>query len=284
MKNHPGSPHGHFHEAPLAAFTAAAIAGGGVAASRPLAWILGLPPSAPGRKAAMAVLFLVGGGLLLSVQHLGRRSRMTLAMRRAGRNALSTEVLFASLTVVAALALAVLPLQETWTELTWGFASLAASGLLMSLAWVYWIPAQLTWKGVPALAPMPLALLFGITAHTAAALPRSKTAVRCIIVLVVIDAIFWIVRCIKVERGRRIGTAAQAEIMAARGWIMGARFALLTLLFPIAIIFGVWFAGLALLGLGILVDRFAFYGLAIQQTSESEIARVETIIKSSVQL
>lgn len=284
MKNHPGSPHWHFHEAPLVAFTAAAIAGSGVAASRPLAWILGLPASAPGRKAAMAVLFLVGGGLLLSVQHLGRRGRMTLAIRRAGKNALSTEVLFASLTVVAALALAVLPLQKTWTELAWGFASLAASGLLMSLAWVYWIPAQVTWKGVPALAPMPLALLFGITAHTVAAVPRSNTAIRCIILLVVIDAIFWIVRCIRVERGRGIGTAAWAEIVAARGWIMGARFALLTLLFPIAIISGAWFAGLALLGFGILVDRIAFYGLAIQQTSESEIARVETIIKASLPL
>jgi len=283
MKNHPDSPHGHFHEAPLLAFTAGAIAGGGVAASRPLAWILGLPPSAPGRMAALTVLILVGGGLLLSVRHLGRPGRMTLAMRRAGRSALSTEVLFASLTVVAALVLAVLPLQETWTKLTWGFASLVASGLLMSLAWVYWIPGQVTWKGVPALAPVPLALLFGITAHAAAALPRSGAAIGCIIALVAIDAIFWIVRCIRIERGRFTGTAAQAESMALRGWIMGARFALLTLFFPVAVDFGEWYAGLALLCLGILVDRFAFYGLAIQQTSESEVAHVETVIRSGVQ-
>jgi DMSO reductase anchor subunit len=228
----------------------------------------------------MAILFLVGGGLLLSVRHLGRRSRMTLAVRRAGRNALSNEVIFAALTFAAALILAVSPPGRTWTALMWGFSSLAAIGLLISLVWVYWIPAQLSWKGVPALSPLPLALLFGITAHAAAAAPRSSATTRCIAVLIVIDSVFWIARCLRVEKGRRLGTAARNDFMAARGWLMIARFALLSMLLPIALIFDAWFAAVALLGLGILVDRFAFYCLAIQQTTESEIARVETIIRT----
>jgi DMSO reductase anchor subunit len=269
-----------FHQGPLVAFTAAAIAGGGVAASRPLAWFLGLPFSAPGRRAALSVLLLVGGGLLVSIRHLGRRSRMTQAIRRAGRNALSNEVVFAVLTAAAALTLAASPGARTWTGLMWGFASLTAAGMLISLVGVYWIPGQLSWKGVSALASVPLALLFGITAHTAAAALPVAAAARCIAALILVDAILWIARCLTVENGRRLGTAALPELMAARGWIAAARFALATLLFPVAAIYGAWFTALGLLAAGILIDRFAFYGLAIQETVESEIARVEFVIKS----
>jgi anaerobic dimethyl sulfoxide reductase subunit C (anchor subunit) len=271
-----------FAEGPLVGFTAAAIAGVGVASSRPLAWMLGLPPSAPGRKAAMAVLLLVGGGLLCSVLHLGRPRRMTLAIRRTGRNALSNEVVLASITAAAALALAALPLRASWIQPLWGFASLAACGLLFSLASVYSIPAQLTWKGIPALAPLPPALLFGLTAHAAVAMAHTNPVLPFIIGLVVIDAVVWIARCLRVERVRCLGTAVHPEIMTGRGWVLGTRFALLTLLFPAAVITGAWFTALALLGLGILVDRFAFYGLAVRRTAESEIAQVETIIKSRV--
>jgi len=271
-------------EGPLVAFTAAAIAGGGVAVSRPLAWMLGLPPSAPGRNAALAVFLLVGGGLLFSLLHLGRPGRMTLAVRKTGRNALSNEVVFASITAVAALVIAASPLRESWIRPLWGLLSLAACGLLISLSWVYSIPAQLVWKGLPAFAPLPPAILFGLTMHAAVANVRPDAAVRWILLLIAIDAVLWIVRSLRVEIVRRLGTVVYAEIMTARGRVAGARFALLTLLFPVAVLSGAWFTALAVLGLGILVDRFAFYGLAVRQTSESEVARVETIIRYGVRI
>jgi DMSO reductase anchor subunit len=271
-------PSWRIDEAPLVAFTAAAIAGAGVAVSRPLAWMMGLPASAPGRDAAIAVLLLVGGGLLTSVLHLGRPGRMTKAIRRTGKNALSNEVVLASVTVGAALILAALPVSELWIQPLWVFLSLAAFGLLVSLEAVYSIPAQLAWSGIPALTPLPLALLFGSTSYAPAAIAGSDAVIRFIIGLVVVDAVLWILRCRRVEKARRLGTAVHAEIMAARGWLAGVRFALITLLFPVAVIFGSWVSALVLLGLGLLLDRFAFYGLAVRQTAESEIARVETVI------
>jgi len=268
-----------FDEAPLVAFTAAVIAGAGVAVSRPLAWTMGLPASAPGRSTAVVVALLVSGGLLSSVLHLGRRGRMALAIRRTGKNALSNEVVLALITVLAALILAALPLRASWIQPLWVVLSLAAFGLLVSLNAVYSIPAQLAWSGIPALTPLPLALLFGCAAHAPAALANSEATVRFMFGLVALDAALWIVRCWRVEKVGRLGTAVHAEIMAARWSLAGVRFALITLLFPVAVTFASWVPALALLGLGIVVDRFAFYGLAVRQTTESEIARIETVIK-----
>jgi hypothetical protein len=37
---------------------------------------------------------------------------------------------------------------------------------------------------------------------------------------------------------------------------------------------------LVLLGLGILIDRMAFYRLALQRTTEAEIARIEVLLRT----
>jgi DMSO reductase anchor subunit len=269
-----------FHEAPLVVFSAAALSGAGVAIAWPLASVMGFCPSPPDPGAATLILILLGGGILASMMHLGRPARAALALRRAGRSPLSTEVVFAGLTASAALSLRVLPLGASSVRALWFLAGAAGAGFLISLIRVYWLPGQPTWRGIPGLSPIPLSLLFGFTTHFLAAGLPPAAAIPGLAILLFADTAVWVIRCVRVEQGRKTGMAAQPFVMARRGWVMSVRFALTTLLYPAALLYcgGAW--GLAVLGAGILADRFAFYALAVRHGSEAEVARIEAILVS----
>ena len=160
------------------------------------------------------------------------------------------------------------------------FRTVILFGFLFSLIRVYWLPGQITWRGVAALSPIPLSLLFGLVANTLGETPVSDAAVRYALVLLAIDAAVWIARCARIMSGQTQGAAAQPGIMTARLWIISGRSLLLMLLLPVALILGSYIVSLGLLGAGLLADRLAFYGLALRQTSEAEVSRVETILKS----
>ncbi len=279
MKEAPASRRRQFQETPLAVFTAAAVAGAGIAVARLLAWALGLPPGSPGRGAAATVGVLLCSGLLISTWHLGRPLRRAWALRRAGRSALGTEVMFALLAAAAALALLCFPAHASGVRFLWVVTSVAASGLMGSLVWVYWLPGQITWIGVPALSPIPLALLFGLVAQGTAGVPPSEFLTGWAVSLMAVDATVWTLRCIQVELRRKDGAAVQPGFMAQRRWIFALRFLLVSLP-PLFMRPGAGFAVLAPMGLGILVDRLAFYSLAVRQSSEHEVAHIESILKS----
>lgn len=269
-----------FHETTLVCFTAAALSGAGVAAARPLAWATGLRADDPGRGAAASVLTLICAGLLISIGHLGRPSRMMRALLRTGKNALGTEVTFAALTAAAALLLVCVPLRAAALQLLWVLASLAGLGLLASLAWVYWLPGQIAWKGVPALSVIPLGLLVGYVVHTATAFPRARPGMWGALILAALDALAWAARCARVEAGAGRGEAAHPSAMAQRRWIYVLRFLLVSLPPLAVVLFDAGLAGLVPMALGVIVDRYAFYSLAIKQTTESEVARIESKMTS----
>ena len=94
----------HAAHLPLVAFTSLAIAGAGlVTASAYFELVHGGLPAA-GTMAAGAVL--IAAGLLVSLGHLGRKRRAALAVRGAGRSALSNEALLAGFALAAAAAAA----------------------------------------------------------------------------------------------------------------------------------------------------------------------------------
>ncbi len=113
------------------------------------------------------------------------------------------------------------------------------------------------------------------------ALPRSDWALRWVMVLLVLDATFWAARCVQVERSLNRGRPVQSEFMAVRWGIFCLRFLLVSLLPSVLLLFEAGVDALALLGFGIFVDRLAFYGLAVRETSEAEVARVESILRSA---
>ncbi len=268
-----------FHEAPLVVFTAAAVAGGGLAAAGPLLFALGLRADLPGRSTAVAALVLLGGGLLVSIGHLGRPSRMALAFRHAGTNALGTEVMFAALTAAV---LTFLSFQENAAAASklWMCGAVCSMGLLASLAWVYWLSGQIAWRGVPALSAVPLGLLFGTTTQIATAVPLSDLAILIASALAVDDAAAWIVRCVQVERMRRAGETVHPGVMQQRWWLFVSRFLLISVPSGAVLMLGTGNSALVLLALGILTDRFAFYGLAIRKTTEHEVAHIESLLRS----
>ncbi len=267
-----------FHEAPLALFSAAAAAGAGIAAARPLAWVLGLGLDDPGKGIAAGVLALICAGLLISTLHLGRPSQMMRVFRNAGRNPLGTEVAFAVLTAAGALGLLCLPGHTPGAHLIWAFASVAALGLLASLAWVYWLPSQLVWTGIPTLSVIPMALLFGLAAHAVTALPHSRPVSWSIVVLIALDAAAWEARFTGVGGAAVHGGAAYPAAIVSWRWIHDLRFILFSLPSLVLALAGSGPVILAPMGLGILLDRFAFYLLAVKKTTEREISRVESLL------
>lgn len=269
-----------FHETPLIVFSFAAIAGTGAAFAGLLAQFDGVLSFQVGHRAAAMVLGLVGGGLCVSMFHLGRRERAFSALRRPGRSVLGAEIAFAALTCCAALVLLTLPLSTRAAQILWATAAVAAIGLLISLIRVYILPAQLAWSGISSVSPMTLSLLFAGATFLSIGEPSSPAVAWSIGMLILTDAAVWFARCLHLGRVRVSGTAAHPRLMAARFWIVSLRFGLVSLVFPVALLFLRNDASLAVLTLGVLSDRFAFYGLAVADTTESQIRRVEVIVRS----
>jgi hypothetical protein len=101
-----------------------------------------------------------------------------------------------------------------------------------------------------------------------------------VLLLVVLDAAVFVQRWREVA-AIRIPAASRGDSgMSHRGQLLGARFFLLdaipffmVLAWPAPLVAGVAAAGL-------VVDRMAFYALALQRTTELEIAGVEEVLGS----
>jgi hypothetical protein len=70
------------------------------------------------------------------------------------------------------------------------------------------------------------------------------------------------------------------SVVARRDLILVSRLALVDLLPACCLLAGLPSIAAGLLGLGILVDRIAFYGFASQHTTEAEVEQVEQFMAS----
>jgi len=266
-----------FHEWPLVVFTALAIPAAGVFAAQSLAGIAGAAVMPTYVVWALAATALVAG-LASSLAHLGRPLRAPLALRRAGRNALGTEVALASALIIivvpALLASFSPPLRLALARA----AGVLALGLLAALGFVYFLPARWPWRTLLATTSMTSGLAIGAMVVSASgAWWWSAAAVGLLLLDTVAFAATWL-------SGPRFGLASPPYlpvypgIHARRRPLVALRVLLVDLL-PATLLLAqlpALAAGITIVG--IFVDRFAFYGLACVASTEAAIADMERAI------
>lgn len=247
-----------FDEWPLVVFTTLAILGAGLLMAPLIAVLVG-PAAAAGAGLLLPGAALLAAGLVVSLAHLGQPQRAPLALARAGRSRLSTEILLASAALAAGALAAVFPY---WSPVTTLLPAVLALGFLVTLGLVYNLPGQLAWRGSIAASPVVLGVGFGALALGANDGSFASVAPVAAICLAT-DVVLFLVR------RRRTGGAAAVPAF---------RFLLVDVLPGCLILAGLPKGAAGALGLGILLDRLSFYLSAAQHTTEAEIARIEDLI------
>ncbi len=245
-----------FHELSLLLFSALASAAAGTATAW---WVVvleeGLTAPVPRELAGMATL-LMGAGLLSSLLHLGRPLRMLKALSGLRTSYLSWEVLLAGgFLLLAGSGWVLLPGRAGL--LAWLAACCCGPLFFAALGQVYRLRGQLTWGYPASLSMFLLGTAAGILiihqVHPGAA------GIGPAVLLLTADLL------LAAGRWRWYGTRlVLADLMP-----------LLYLLAP----GGDAFTAAVFLLLGLLADRFAFYGLAVRRSTASELARVEHLIR-----
>jgi hypothetical protein len=263
-----------YHEWPLVVFTALAIMGAGLLTTPLAAWAAAGTP-APAAGALPWGVLLLGTGLVVSLAHLGRPLRAPLAALGAGRSRLSAEIVLAGLTLVSggvAAAMAyVSPVLDVIT-------AIAAVAFLASLGLVYSLPGQQTWRGAVVWMPLSSALGFGAVS-LAGLWGGSSVAVGPVAaVFLAVDTGLLLLRRAALTYSGVPFVPCHPSLFARRDLVLGVRFLLVDVLPGACLFAGLPMGAAGLLGLGILVDRVAFYGLACQHTTEAEVARVESLL------
>jgi DMSO reductase anchor subunit len=255
---------------PLAAFTSLAIAGSGLVAASAVAE-LAHAHRAPVEAAAGALLLATG--LAVSLGHLGRKSRAFLALRGVGRSALSNEVLIGGLALAAAVLAAGFSLAgRPWPAAT-AAAGAANAVFLLSVGVVYRIRGQRTWQGISTITPFMSGLAFG--AIGVASTAQASAVTRLALILVATDAL------VLSQRWRAIAAVASSGALPRQGWrglamqLLGARFFLFDVMPFFLLASSHTTFAMPIAAAGLLVDRFGFYALALQHTTEDEIDHVD---------
>lgn len=268
-----------FHEFPLVLFTALAIAGAGIGVAHICMSLMRWSDWVPKERLMVLVGSLLGLGLVVSMGHLGRPLRGPLALSRVGKSPLSNEVLVVSLAALASLLTIAFP-QGGPTYGALGTLALVCSFLtLLSLGFVYRLPGQLSWAGAAPFHPLIQGLGFGL-AVLLNSLPEGAEARGALLFLFILfldGILIW-------ERTRRIGRAlgqgipAQPRFMAQRGGTVSLRILMGVLLPAVAVLWNRPGLAVVSLAMSLLLDRFLFYGLAVLDNTESEVARVEAAL------
>jgi len=266
----------HAAHGPLVAFTTLATAGAGlVAASACFEVVHGL--RSPHALAAGAPL--LAAGLAVSLRHLGQKRRAGLAVRGAGRSALSNEALLAGLALAAAALAAGLDLRGAHTQAVTALAGAINAAFLVSVGLVYHIRGQRTWRGFSAATPLTGGLAFGAIAVQSTAGPGGVFVGT--LLLVAADALLFS------RRWRDVAGIAFTEATLANPWtirrsqLLAARFFLLDVIPFLLLAASPALLATLVAAAGLVVDRFGFYALALQQTTEHEIADVESQIAAT---
>ena len=255
---------------PLVAFTSLAIAGAGLvlaSAYFEFAYSLAYRPAVATGAGMLAC------GLAVSLGHLGQKRRAGLAVRGAGRSALSNEVLFAGLALASAALAVSLDLGGAHTPVATAVAGALNALFLASIGLVYRVKGQLTWQGFSAVTPLTGGLAFGAVAIQSLAATGGVS--QGTLLILAIDGIVFLQRWRDIA-GIPLPDALLADRrLARRDQLLGARFFLLDVVPAILMVAMPTPLAAALAAAGMLLDRFGFYALAIQRTTEHEITAVE---------
>lgn len=262
------------HEWPLALFSALVIAGAGFFAVCLPADVAGALPGAADGLSPLAASLILGGGLV-SIGHLGRPSRIPLALAGAGRSHLSNEALL----LAATSALAIGSLAPLGAPLRTALAHLAGAAsllLLVAIGLVYYLPGRWPWRGPIVLTPLFLGLAMGATAMVAAGggVMFAAPAILLLVADVAVTARFW----------RALPGSGPLPPMAlpvhprifeyARGLRM-VRLLLVDFSPAGLLVANLPAAASVCLAAGLFVDRFSFYGLSCAETTEAAVRQVE---------
>jgi len=270
---------GRFHEGPLVLFTALATAGGGIgAASLVRALVQGTMPGLSNRERVL-VAGLLASGAVLSAGHLGRPSRGPLAFRGLGRSPLSAEVLALTLTAGCAL------LGATWggtgnlRVVLDGLTGVGSVALLLLIGGVYRLPGQLAWGGAVTIQPLATGSAWGLLWVVGQdGIGPGTGLVTALWVAFLADAVLAGYRLIRLEEAGYRGEIVHPGAFHRRRPLQLGRLALSSLASPALLLAGAPVLALLAFSGSLLVDRYAFYALAVRQTTESEIARVEALL------
>jgi len=163
------------------------------------------------------------------------------------------------------------------------WTALASVVVLLSIGWVYRLRHQFTWQGPALLQPMVQGALWGWVAHLAGwgFLPGPSpgaplTATTWI--LLGVDACLVFFRMAEVRTAQRAAEAAHPVLFRRGRWILGTRFVLGNAIPAVALLAGSVGGAVVPLTLAVILDRFAFYGLASRWTTEAEVAWVEAAL------
>jgi DMSO reductase anchor subunit len=257
-------------------FTTLAIGGAGLLATPLLSWVAAGTP-APAAATVQFGALLLATGLVVSLAHLGRPLRAPLAAGGLGRSRLSAEVVAGIVATLLGTTAAFLPYVSPVLDVA---TAVAAIAFLVTLGLVYALPGQQTWRGAVIWMPLTTGLGFGAVG-LAASWGEAMAAIGGVAAIVLAaDTVLLIVRRLAlVWPPAPIAPRHPAMFMRLQA-ILFARLALVDILPGLCLLAGLRWTAVALLGLGILMDRVGFYGLAAQQTTESEVERVEDTLTS----
>jgi len=261
---------------PLVVFTALAIAGAGLVAASAY---FELVHELASYSAVAAGAILLAAGLAVSLGHLGRKRRAVLAVRAAGRSALSNEALLAGLALAASAIAAGLGVGGAPSRVAAAAAGVASAAFLASVGLVYRVRGQRTWRGFSAATPLTGGLAFGAIAVQSVAAPGDVFAAT--LVFIAIDAFLFSLRW------RDITGLPFSERMLADPWhlrrteLLAARFFLVDVVPFFLLATTPTPLAIAVAAAGLFIDRFGFYALAIQHTTEREIEEIEAQIAAA---
>lgn len=289
-----GRPPRAFHEAPLVAFTALAVAGAGLGASRIVLGVTGHGAwgTPPGEALAVGALLVLG--TVASTLHLGRPGRAPLALRGLGRSALSVEVLALGAAVTGALLAAFAPAHGAVAVMAGILLPWLSMGVLLTLGTVYRLPGQVAWEGSAFLRPLALGLLFGMVVQVAAgSRDVGGMALGVFLMAWLADAFLLLAHFRRLEGARGGSQPSHPAPFARRRSLLALRLVLVDGVALLTLLLGsmewaaspghrlAWTLQIMVVGVatGVLLDRFLFYALASRRTTEGEVGRVEDALR-----
>lgn len=264
------------HHLPLVAFTSLAIAGAGAIAADAFAAVNGYVPQT---AVTAGGCVLLAAGLLVSLTHLGRPARFPLAAARFGRSRLSTEVVFGPLTLVGGAASLAATLGAIPGWFAYPAAAILAGNFLGMVGVVYRLGGQLTWTGAAALTPVSGGLVVGMASVDA--LAEAPHRVPLAIVMILFDAVVFMLRWRRITSLALAGHDGVSHWFERRHELLLGRFLLLDAIPFVLLTVSPSLAAPAIAAAGLVLDRFAFYALGVQHTTEREIASVEDAIEDA---
>ena len=274
-------PGRHFHETPLVLFTILGVAGAGLGSAHLLRMVLGDGPWAlsTGEGGLLSALLLLG--VAISTGHLGKPLRSPLALRGVGRSPLSNEVL--ALGVAAAAGVLGLGARLHFAEppaflgVLGLLASLGSLAFLVALGSLYSLPGQPGWQGPSVAQPLVLGSAWGLLMGPLV-VPTQTGLTYLLGAFLAVDCGLALLRARRTRAFKGVGAPVYPGLEAWGKRLFSLRILSSALLTPAALILGEWWMGASALTLALVLDRVAFYSLAVRVTTESEVARVEALL------